>query len=403
MIAEVALALPLLVASGLSTIGANRFLNGSQGYEPNGAAHHARGAAGREIRGAGRPRSVRRRVRDRAGRAARASVRSRMSNVMPSTDNNSTRPIEVDGRPNPDPANPPMADFRAVAPGFFPTMQIPVLQGRGFTTADTPDSQPVAIISQAAAERHFPGVDPIGRRVKLGTSPWLTVVGVSGDVIHDWFSRRNFPTVYRPYAQAPTGYLAIAVRADGDLASLVPAVRAAVRHVDPAQPIFDVMTLSEAVREKTIGLQYVAAIMAIFGLLALVLAVVGVYSLMAFIITQRTHEIGVRMALGANRRDVLRLTIGQAASMTAIGVALGLVLSLWPEQPAGSSARRRGVERRAGRGAVRRRPDGRGPGGRLPPGAPGHRDRSDPGPASRVDGGTMVPPGRIQSASEVSG
>ncbi len=97
--------------------------------------------------------------------------------------------------------------------------------------------------------------------------------------------------------------------------------------MDPAQPIFDVMTLSEAVREKTIGLQYVAAIMAIFGLLALVLAVVGVYSLMAFIITQRTHEIGVRMALGANRRDVLRLTIGQAASMTAIGVALGLVLS----------------------------------------------------------------------------
>ncbi len=146
-------------------------------------------------------------------------------------------------------------------------------------------------------------------------------------MIHDWFSRRDAPTVYRPYVQAPTGYLAIAVRADGDLASLVQPVRAAVRAVDPAQALFDVRPMTEALSERTIGLQYVAAIMAIFGVLALVLAVVGVYSLMAFIITQRTHEIGVRIALGANRRDVLQLTVGQSLRLTAIGVGLGLLIS----------------------------------------------------------------------------
>ena len=146
-------------------------------------------------------------------------------------------------------------------------------------------------------------------------------------MIHDWFSRRNAPTVYRPFEQSPTGYLAIGVRADGDLPSLIPAVRAVMREIDPAQPVFDIMPMRRALHEKTIGLQYVAAIMAVFGVLALVLAVVGVYSLMAFVVTQRTHEIGVRMALGANRRDVLRLTVGYATWMTAVGSLIGLVLS----------------------------------------------------------------------------
>ena len=187
--------------------------------------------------------------------------------------------------------------------------------------------QPVAIITRSAAELYFPGADPIGRRLKLGTSPWLTVVGVSGDIIHDWFSRRNAPTVYRPYAQAPSDFMGFAIRAEGDLSALIPAPRDAVRTIDPAQAIYDVRPMQVTLSERTIALQYVAAIMGIFGVLALVLAVVGVYSLMAFIITQRTHEIGVRIALGANRRDVLRLTIRQAAQMTGAGVVLGLVLS----------------------------------------------------------------------------
>ncbi|MBA3295777.1 MAG: ABC transporter permease [Acidobacteria bacterium] len=326
VIAEIALALPLLVASGLSTLGAQRFLNGSQGYEPEGLltmravlpdAKYAEPGARLQFVDA---------VHDRL--AALPGVRAvGVSNVLPASGNNSSRSLEIEGQPNADPANPPLVDHRLVRPEFLATMQIPLLTGRGFTLADTADSQPIAMITKAAADRYFPGSDPVGRRIKIGTSPWLTVVGVSGDVIHDWFGRRNHPTVYRPYSQAPSTYLAIAVRADGDLAGLIPAVRSAVRSVDAAQPLFDVMPMQQAVQERTIGLQYVAAIMAVFGALALILAVVGVYSLMAFIVTQRTHEIGVRIALGANRRDVLRLTVGQAARMTSIGVVLGLLVS----------------------------------------------------------------------------
>ena len=326
VIAEIALALPLLVASGMTTFGSYRFLYGSQGYEPAGLlTMRAVLPDARYLEPAAR----RRFASDLSTQlAALPGVKSvAITNVLPSTGTNSGRAIELEGTPIPDPANPPMVDNRLVTESYLSTLGIPLLRGRGFTAADTADSMPVAIISRSAADKHFPGADPIGRRIKLGSSPLLTIVGISGDVIHDWFSRRDAPTVYRPYVQAPTGYIAVAVRADGDLSALISPVRAAVRAIDPAQALFDVRPMTEALSERTIGLQYVAAIMAIFGMLALVLAVVGVYSLMAFIITQRTHEIGVRIALGANRRDVLRLTVGQSLRMTAVGVTIGLLLS----------------------------------------------------------------------------
>jgi putative ABC transport system permease protein len=206
-------------------------------------------------------------------------------------------------------------------------MRIPVLRGRSLTPADSASAQPVVIISQSLAARHFGQADPIGKRLKLGDSPWLTVVGVSGDVIHNWFGRRNTPTAYRPYAQAPSLGLCFVIRAGGDLSSLMQPAQAAVRGVDPALPVFLLMTMQQALAERTIGLQYVAAIMAVFGAIALVLAVVGVYSLMAFMIAQRGHEIGVRIALGATRGNVLSLTVRQSAVMALWGVAIGLVLS----------------------------------------------------------------------------
>jgi hypothetical protein len=226
-----------------------------------------------------------------------------------------------------DPANPPRVDYRTVTPSFLEAMRIPVLRGRGLTPADSAAAQPVVVISQSLADRHFGQAEPLGKRLKLGDSPWLTVVGVSGDVIHNWFGRRNAPTAYRPYAQAPGLGLCFVIRAHGDLASLMPPAQAAVRGVDPALPVFMLMTMQQALAERTIGLQYVAAIMAVFGAIALVLAVVGVYSLMAFMIAQRRHEIGVRIALGATRGNVLSLTVRQSAVLALWGVAIGLVLS----------------------------------------------------------------------------
>jgi putative ABC transport system permease protein len=147
-------------------------------------------------------------------------------------------------------------------------------------------------------------------------------------VIHDWFGRRNYPTVYRPYAQAPTGYLSLIIRTNADPAGLASGARVAVRAVDPAQPVADVLTMREVLKDRTLGLRYIAVVMAVFGLIALVLAIVGVYGVMAFFVAQRTHEIGVRIALGATRNDVLRLTVIQTVKLAAVGVALGVMLSL---------------------------------------------------------------------------
>ena len=156
----------------------------------------------------------------------------------------------------------------------------------------------------------------------------MTVVGVCGDHIHGWFDRRNTPTLYRPFPQAPTSAMALLVRTSRDPATVAAEARAAVRAVDPAQPVFELQPMRTTLLERTLGLHYVGAIMFAFGGLALLLAVIGVYGVMASMVTQRTHEIGVRMALGATRRDVLRLTVGQTGKLTAIGVAIGVALSL---------------------------------------------------------------------------
>jgi putative ABC transport system permease protein len=326
VVGQIALALPLLVASGLSTLGAYRFLNGAQGYDPDGLL--VMRAVLPEAR-YGEPEARRRFVESTLTElAGLPGVRGvALTNVLPSMNSNAGRSIDVEGRPNPDPANPPRINYRAVTPGFFETLGIPVVRGRGITPADEAEGLPVVVLSESAARRYFPDSDPLGGRVKLGDDRWLTVVGISGDVIHDWFAGRNTPTAYRPYAQAPAGAIAIALRAEGDPSGLVLPARAAIRRVDSAQALYDVMTMREALHDRTIGLQYVANIMAVFGVVALLLAVVGVYSVMAFMVTQRTHEIGVRIALGAGRRDVLRLTVGSAARMTAIGVAIGLLAS----------------------------------------------------------------------------
>jgi putative ABC transport system permease protein len=327
VVGEISLALPLLVASGMGALGAQRFLYGPQGYEPDGLltmqvalpdALYPENQARRNFAD-----RVLERVRAVPGVQTAAIV-----NIMPAHSNNSSRSIELEGKPAADPASVPTVDFRSGTPDMFATLGIPIHRGRGFTTADTSATQQVVILSRSLAQQYWPDEDPLGRRVRLGTGPWLTVVGVCGDIVHDWFSRRNYPTAYQPYDQAPSGSLALLVRTTGNPTALASAARAAVRDVDPGQAVYDVMTMRDALQERTLGLQYIAAVMAVFGGLALAFAIGGVYSVMAYMVAQRTHEIGVRIALGATRRDVLKLTVAQTARLAAIGIVLGVLLSV---------------------------------------------------------------------------
>jgi len=249
-------------------------------------------------------------------------------NIRPSHVGNVARPIEIEGQPVGDPSQPPEAGFRAATPDVFDALRIPIARGRGFTSADRHDSQPVAVVSESLPRRYWSGLDPIGQRLRVGSSPWLTVIGVSGDVIQDWFLERSRAVVYVPYAQSPTSNLELLIRTGGDPALLAPQARAAVRAVDPAQPVFDVMTMREALRDRTVGLRFIAGVMAVFGGLALLLAIIGTYSVMAHLVTQRTHEIGIRIALGATPAEILRLTVTQSGRLTAIGVLIGAGLSL---------------------------------------------------------------------------
>ncbi len=325
---EIAIALPLLVAAGLGVIGTNRFLNGPQGYDPDGVltmklvlpnrVYHAEGAQRQFI-----ARAIEEVV------AVPGVERAALINYPPASGGNSSvRAIEIDGHPWPDPKNPPAVDNRLATADYFTVMRIPILRGRAFTSADREGSTPVVIVSESMAKKYWPGEDPVGRRLKIDTSSWITVVGVCGDIIHDWFLRRNNPSMYRPLLQTPTDYFGILVRTAGDPSAVAGPVRQALLRVDPNQPVFEMMTMRRQLHERTIGLQYLAAIMTTFAVLALVLAAVGLYAVIAYLVAQRRHEIGLRIALGASAGDVIRLTVGQAFRLTLMGTAIGLVLSV---------------------------------------------------------------------------
>ena len=327
VVAEIALVLPLLVAAILSVRSVMTLVTGWQGYDPDGVLMLK--ASLPETRYPDVD-SRRRFAIDTLGRiAALPSVETAVAaNVLPSSDSGSARYLEIDGRPIVDRLQRPLVSYRAVSDNFFAGLRLPILAGRGFSRADQPSSMPVAVVSESMARKFWPEGGAIGARLRFNDQPWMTVVGISGDVIHDWFEGKNAPTFYRPLVQGPPTDLMFAVRAKGDPAAIAPDVRRAITQVDPAQPAFDVMPMRRAILERTIGLRFVAGVMGTFAALALLLAVLGLYAVMSYLVGQRVREIGVRIALGATTSDVTRLALAQAARLTAVGVGIGFVLAL---------------------------------------------------------------------------
>jgi predicted permease len=218
---------------------------------------------------------------------------------------------------------PVMMSRLTVSPGYFYTLGIPVLKGRTFTEHDDEVSQKVAVVNESLARHLWPGEDPVGKRLPLPGAD-LTVVGVVGDTRHEGLSQDVEGEIYVPYLQDPFPSMQLAVRTASEPASLVSAVRAQVRAIDPAQPIYHVSTMEQTLSDSLAPRRFNMLLLGIFASIALALAIVGIYGVMAFAVTQRTHEIGIRMALGAERSSVLGLIVGQGLRLTLAGVTIGL-------------------------------------------------------------------------------
>ncbi len=342
VVGQLTAALVLLVTAGVAVRSALALLDGPQGYEPRGVLAfevtlpEARYGEGEEQRGF--VRALEARLAELPGVESVA-----VTNSLPGRSGYSQRPIAVEGQTLAEGQEPPQVEARVMTPLLFATLRLPLLAGRGLEPADGAGSRPVAVVSRAFVERFWPGQDPIGRRFRVLSgdqdTPWLEVVGVSGDVIHQWVMRRHAPTFYRPYDQAPSRYMSVAIRTSGDPEALAGPARHALAAVDADQPAHRVMSMTRSIRQGTIGLQFIAGIMAAFGVLALVLAVGGVYGVMSYRVSRRTLEIGVRVALGASRGDVLRLTLGQALRLSAVGLALGAGLGWAASRALGGTLR----------------------------------------------------------------
>jgi putative ABC transport system permease protein len=226
----------------------------------------------------------------------------------------------------------PSTVSQVVSPDFFRTLRVPLLQGRLLSVQDGPDAHPVVVISASMAHDNWPDKNPLGKHIKLGqldgSEPQRTVVGVVGNIRSSGFDDQPDPTTYVPFAQMPQGSSAVIVRTSTDPLALSSALMARVRGIDSDEPPYDVRSLEQVISDNVSGVQLSARMMMVFGFAALILAAAGIFAVMSYSVTQRTHEIGVRMALGARRFDVLRLVVGKAIKMAAAGLAIGVAMAL---------------------------------------------------------------------------
>jgi predicted permease len=248
---------------------------------------------------------------------------------LPFTYNGDSASISVEGIPDPPPGQWPDVIFRAIGPGYFSTMGIPMIRGRDFTDQDKADSKKVVLISEKTAQHYWPGQDPIGKRLKTGTTtsnlPWREVIGVVKDVRQNDFIAQPKMQMYFNYRQLKDlAANALILRTSVEPMSLGTSVRNAIWAVDKDQPVADIDTMDHIVSEAIARQRFSMLLLGVFAAVALMLAAVGIYGVMSYSVAQRTHEIGIRMALGARRADVLQMTVKQGLKLVSVGMMFGL-------------------------------------------------------------------------------
>jgi putative ABC transport system permease protein len=248
-------------------------------------------------------------------------------NYLPLGGSNSSDAFLIEGTPEPPPGQDFIGRYRVCTPRFFETFGISVVSGRAFTDQDKAGASPVIIVNETLAKRFWPNTTAVGKRMRfsgpLDKNPWMEVVGVVQDVKHE-LNLPVTPDFYLPYAQDPWNSMVLVAKTKVEPMALASTLREQVWSLDKDQPVFDVRSMHE-VRSMSVALYSFSSVtLGIFAVVALMLAAVGIYGVMAYAVTQRTHEIGIRMALGARARDVMRLVVQNGMSLALIGVAVGL-------------------------------------------------------------------------------
>jgi predicted permease len=238
----------------------------------------------------------------------------------------------AEGAPPATPGEEPSAISQIVTPEFFSTLRLPLRQGRFLSDQDLSSAPPVAVISESMAAQNWPGQNALGKHIQLGRpeagEPFRTVVGIVGDVKPNAMDHDPSPTAYVPFAQQPESASAFVVRTSGDPLTLVGLVSKQILGVDPDQPAYDLRSLDQVISDGLSGIELASHMMLVFAACALLLAAAGIFAVTAYSVTQRTHEIGVRVALGARRSDVLSLVVGGALKTATIGLGIGLALAV---------------------------------------------------------------------------
>jgi putative ABC transport system permease protein len=314
-IAEVTIALILLVGAGAMVRTFQRFLTVSPGYDTSNLLIMQIALPQPKYSGTAVTSFYERLIEGMGNHNSRsAAVAS----------DGSADALYVEGRPAPQPGEPVPA-LQAVSGQYFETLRLPVIEGRAISTADDRDHPLVVVLSAFLARQYWPDESPIGRHVRLSkTDPrWLTVVGICGDT-KNWFDTQPESRAYVSFLQAPQPDAMVYIRTIGDPLEFVPPARAEVRKIDPAQAVFEVKTMRQRIAEETSGVGAASSSMIMYAFIGLFLAASGIYGVISYSVSRRTHEIGIRMALGADRRSVLRLTIRDAIKIGAIGLGIGV-------------------------------------------------------------------------------